>query len=248
MENPAYCGRGHPWSVVLGSKRKQTEQGMMSKSVSSTPPGPLYQPLPPGHGPAWVPVLPFFGDEQRCGRGRQINPFLHTCCGHCLHHSNTNWDTMLLLCNITQLLCKLTNAGVRGLQRQRYGDIMRDRKDTRAWQQALQPGTNAHSAARAAFLPTPRVVGTSGCPVSHEDIWIKVALRSEETPKESGRERQWRDGVKWEDLDRLYWRKLKKVFFVCFFYSRNWISLFKDRKLLNTTLLARTHYFRRLRM
>lgn len=82
---------------------------------------------------------------------------------------------MLLL-----LLSNLTNAGVPGLQRLRDEDIMRDRNDAGAQQQALQPGTNTHSTARAAFLPTPRVVGASGCPASHEDKWIKVA------PSESG--------------------------------------------------------------
>lgn len=37
-----------PGLVVLGTTRKQVEQGMRSKPVGSTPPWPLHQLLPPG--------------------------------------------------------------------------------------------------------------------------------------------------------------------------------------------------------
>ena len=38
--------------AVLGSIRKQAEQAMKSKPVSSTPSWPLHQLLPPGSSPA----------------------------------------------------------------------------------------------------------------------------------------------------------------------------------------------------
>ena len=41
-------GGAIPGLVVLGSIRKQAEQAMRSKPVSSTPPWPLLQLLPPG--------------------------------------------------------------------------------------------------------------------------------------------------------------------------------------------------------
>lgn len=50
-----------PGLVVLGSRRKQAEQIMRSELVSSTPPRPLHQHLPPGSCPVGVPpVLTFF--------------------------------------------------------------------------------------------------------------------------------------------------------------------------------------------
>ena len=45
---------------------------MRSKTVSSTPPWPLHQLLPPG----FCPVLISFDDEQQCRSIRRINPFL----------------------------------------------------------------------------------------------------------------------------------------------------------------------------
>ena len=50
--------------VVLSSLRKQAEQAMRSKPVSSTPPWSLHQLLPLGSCPVWVPVLTSFSDEQ----------------------------------------------------------------------------------------------------------------------------------------------------------------------------------------
>jgi hypothetical protein len=47
-------------AAVLGSIRKQGEQALGSKLVSSTLPWPLHQLLPPGSSPAWVPVLTSF--------------------------------------------------------------------------------------------------------------------------------------------------------------------------------------------
>ena len=61
-----------PGLVVLVSVRKQAEQAMMSEPVSSTPPWPLHQLLPPGSCPVCVPVLTSFSD----GSVSQINPFL----------------------------------------------------------------------------------------------------------------------------------------------------------------------------
>jgi len=56
---PAHCGWGLlivggaiPGLVVLGSIAKHAEQAMGSKAVSSTPPCPLHQLLPPGSCPA----------------------------------------------------------------------------------------------------------------------------------------------------------------------------------------------------
>ena len=45
-------GGATPGLVVLGSIRKQAEQAMGSKLVSSSPLWPLHQPLPPGSCPA----------------------------------------------------------------------------------------------------------------------------------------------------------------------------------------------------
>jgi len=44
-------GGAIPGLVVLGSTRKQAEQAMGSKSVSSSSPRPLHQLLPPGTSP-----------------------------------------------------------------------------------------------------------------------------------------------------------------------------------------------------
>jgi hypothetical protein len=78
-------GGAIPGLVVPGSVRKQAEQAMRSKPVSSTPPWPLHQLLPPDSYPAPVPVLASLNDEQ-CGGGvSRINPFLpnvlfQSCC------------------------------------------------------------------------------------------------------------------------------------------------------------------------
>ena len=47
-EDPAYVAGVISGLVVLGSVRKQAEQAMRSKPVSSTPPLPPHQLLPPG--------------------------------------------------------------------------------------------------------------------------------------------------------------------------------------------------------
>ena len=47
----------------------------MNKPVSSTPPWPLHQLLPPGHCPFWVLVLTSFNDGLQYENVRQINPF-----------------------------------------------------------------------------------------------------------------------------------------------------------------------------
>jgi hypothetical protein len=57
-------GGALPGLMVLCSIRKQSEQAMMSKAVSSTPPWPLHPLLPPGSRPVSVPVLTSFDDEQ----------------------------------------------------------------------------------------------------------------------------------------------------------------------------------------
>jgi hypothetical protein len=53
-----------PGLVILGSIRKQAEQTMGSKPVSSTLPWLLYQLLTSGSCPASDPVLTSFEDEQ----------------------------------------------------------------------------------------------------------------------------------------------------------------------------------------
>lgn len=53
-----------PWLVVLGSIRKRAEQAMGSREVSSIPPWPPHQLLPPEAALYWVPVLISFRDEQ----------------------------------------------------------------------------------------------------------------------------------------------------------------------------------------
>ena len=65
-----------PELVVLGSINKQVEEATRSKLVSSPPPRPLHQLLPPGSCPAWVPVLTSFDHKLWSGSIRQINPFL----------------------------------------------------------------------------------------------------------------------------------------------------------------------------
>jgi hypothetical protein len=52
-------GHAIPGLVVLASVRKQVEQAMRSKPVSSTPSCPLHQLLPPGSG---VPCLSYCPD------------------------------------------------------------------------------------------------------------------------------------------------------------------------------------------
>ena len=69
-------GGAIPGLVVLGSIKKQSEQTMGSKQVSSIPPWPLHQLLPPGSCPAGVPVLTYFGNEQQRGSVSQINPLI----------------------------------------------------------------------------------------------------------------------------------------------------------------------------
>ena len=59
-------GAAIPGLVVLGSLRKQAEQAMGSKLVSSSPSWPLHQLLPQGSCPARVPVLTSSSDEQQC--------------------------------------------------------------------------------------------------------------------------------------------------------------------------------------
>jgi hypothetical protein len=62
--------------VVLGSIRKQAEQAMRSKPVSSTPPWPLHQLLPLGSSSAWVRVLTSFSDQHWPESITQLDPFL----------------------------------------------------------------------------------------------------------------------------------------------------------------------------
>ena len=63
-------GGAIPGLLVLGSIEKQAEQATSGKPVSSSPPRPLQQLLPPGSCLGWVPVLTSFSDEQRCGSVR----------------------------------------------------------------------------------------------------------------------------------------------------------------------------------
>ena len=55
-KHPTQCELCHPWVVVPVSIRKQAEQAMRSNPDSSTPPWPLYQLLPPGSCPVWLPI------------------------------------------------------------------------------------------------------------------------------------------------------------------------------------------------
>ena len=55
-----------PGLVILGTIRKQSEQAMKNKPVSSTNPWHLYQLLPPDSCIACVPVLTSSDDEQCC--------------------------------------------------------------------------------------------------------------------------------------------------------------------------------------
>ena len=59
-------GGDTPRLVVLGSIRKQAEQAMGSKPVSSSPPWPQRQLLPAGSCPVGVCVLTSFRDEMKC--------------------------------------------------------------------------------------------------------------------------------------------------------------------------------------
>jgi hypothetical protein len=91
-------GGAIPGLVVLGSVRKQAEKAMKSKPLSSTPPWPLHQQLPPGSCPVWVPVLNPFTDEQQCGNVTWNQPFLlQVALIMVFHHSNRNpnWNTDL---------------------------------------------------------------------------------------------------------------------------------------------------------
>jgi len=56
-------GGAIPGLAILGSIRKQAEQAIVSKPISSTPPWPLHQLLPPGSCTVGVPVLNLFDDE-----------------------------------------------------------------------------------------------------------------------------------------------------------------------------------------
>jgi hypothetical protein len=86
-------GGAIPGLVVMGSIRKQAEQARRSKPVSSAPPWPLHQFLPPGSCSACVPVLTSFSDEQRYGSISQMNPFiLNLLLVLVFHLSNSNPD------------------------------------------------------------------------------------------------------------------------------------------------------------
>jgi hypothetical protein len=82
-----------PRLVVLGSIRKQAEQTRGSKLVSSIPPWPLHQLLPPSSCPVWVPLLTSFDDEQQCGSVSRINFFFpNLLLGHDVLCRNGNPD------------------------------------------------------------------------------------------------------------------------------------------------------------
>ena len=66
-------GGAIPELVGPGSIRNQAQQAMRSKPVSSTPPWPLHQLLPPGSCPAWVSVLISLNNEQQYGSMNWIN-------------------------------------------------------------------------------------------------------------------------------------------------------------------------------
>lgn len=68
-------GGANPRHVVLASIRKQAEQAMGNKPVSSIPPWPLGRLLPPAFCPGGVPVLTFGDDEEWCARVTEISPF-----------------------------------------------------------------------------------------------------------------------------------------------------------------------------
>jgi len=55
-------GGATPGKVMLSSIRKQAEQAIRSKSVSSTPPWPLLQLAPPGSCLGFLSCLPFVMD------------------------------------------------------------------------------------------------------------------------------------------------------------------------------------------
>ena len=63
--------------VVLAFVRKQAEQAMRSKPVSSsTLPWPLHQLLPTGSCAVSIPVLTSYSDGLRCGAASQTNSSL----------------------------------------------------------------------------------------------------------------------------------------------------------------------------
>jgi hypothetical protein len=62
--------------VVLGSIRKEAEQTMRSKPVSSTPPRPLHQLLPSASHSVLSSGPGFFNDRLQTGSVNQINIFL----------------------------------------------------------------------------------------------------------------------------------------------------------------------------
>lgn len=62
---PAHYGWYQSWMMVMASTRKQTEQAIVIKSVSSTL-WPLCWLPSSGSFPFWVPVLSSINDEQHC--------------------------------------------------------------------------------------------------------------------------------------------------------------------------------------
>ena len=65
-----------PGLLVLISMRKEMEQAMGSKLVSSTPQWPLHQLPPPGSYPACISARTAFEDSLLLGTVSEINPFL----------------------------------------------------------------------------------------------------------------------------------------------------------------------------
>lgn len=80
-----------------GSYKKQPEQAMRTKTVSITPPLPLYQLLPPDIWPAWVPArLPSVMDYVMEVNAEIEPSFPHWVCHDVLSQQYTpNWDTNL---------------------------------------------------------------------------------------------------------------------------------------------------------
>jgi hypothetical protein len=73
-EGLTLCGWYQHEKVILGSVRKQTEQAVRSKAVSSVPPWPLLQFLPPSSC-LELPWLPFMNEWKLTS---EINPFFPT--------------------------------------------------------------------------------------------------------------------------------------------------------------------------
>ena len=75
QRGPARCGWCHPWAGGPNLYGKQGQQAMMSKPVSSIPPWPLHQLLPPplSSGPDCVPALTAFDGELSYERVGEIN-------------------------------------------------------------------------------------------------------------------------------------------------------------------------------